>query len=383
MNQPAPRPSTRNPVSGPALLFFGGGTALRGLSRLLVRQTHRSVHVITPFDNGGSSAEIRKGLGLISPGDLRNRLLALADLERPGVRGAHALLHSRIDAGASPDEQMALLQAIAGGEESRLKQLPAERSRVIRQGMAAFLERRPPAFDAAGASLGNLVLTGLMLESGETGQAIDRFAGILSARGLVRPASTVPLDLVAGLDDGSRIVGQEAITRRQASPSAPRIESLSFVAPGTANARPVPPAEPEVLRTIPSAELLCYACGSFWTSLVASLLPVGITKALRDSARPKVWIPSTFPDPEVAGLRLEEQADLLLAVLGVAPGSEDVRHLMTHVLVDPRRGRYPGGLSSRALSARGLRVVEAELVTSVSSPALDPERTAACLRDLC
>ena len=75
--------------------------------------------------------------------------------------------------------------------------------------------------------------------------------------------------------------------------------------------------------------------------------------------------------------------DLLLAVLGVSPGSEDVRHLLTHVLVDPRRGRYPGGLSSRALAARGVRVVEAELVTPVSSPAIDPERTVARLRSLC
>ena len=43
------------PALGPRLVFFTGGTALRGLSRSLTRYTHNSVHLVTPFDSGGSS----------------------------------------------------------------------------------------------------------------------------------------------------------------------------------------------------------------------------------------------------------------------------------------------------------------------------------------
>ena len=69
----------RAPDLGPKILFFSGGTALRRLSRRLVRYTHNSIHVITPFDSGGSSAVLRKAFGMPAVGDLRNRLMALAD----------------------------------------------------------------------------------------------------------------------------------------------------------------------------------------------------------------------------------------------------------------------------------------------------------------
>ena len=47
----------RAPDLGSKILFFSGGTALRRLSRKLVKYTHNSIHVITPFDSGGSSAK--------------------------------------------------------------------------------------------------------------------------------------------------------------------------------------------------------------------------------------------------------------------------------------------------------------------------------------
>ncbi|MFW5958104.1 MAG: GAK system CofD-like protein, partial [Desulfosalsimonas sp.] len=48
------------PDLGPRLLFFSGGTALRELSAQLIGYTHNSIHIITPFDSGGSSAELRR-----------------------------------------------------------------------------------------------------------------------------------------------------------------------------------------------------------------------------------------------------------------------------------------------------------------------------------
>ena len=67
------------PALGPRLVFFTGGTALRDLSRQLTRHTHNSVHLVTPFDSGGSSAALRRAFAMPAVGDIRNRLLALAD----------------------------------------------------------------------------------------------------------------------------------------------------------------------------------------------------------------------------------------------------------------------------------------------------------------
>ena len=79
-----PAPDSTAAEAGPAILFFSGGTALRGLSRHLLRHTRNSIHLSTPFDSGGSSASIRKAFHMPAVGDLRNRLVALAD---PAISG--------------------------------------------------------------------------------------------------------------------------------------------------------------------------------------------------------------------------------------------------------------------------------------------------------
>ena len=67
------------PALGPRLVFFTGGTALREVSRSLTRLTHNSVHLVTPFDSGGSTASLRRAFAMPAVGDIRNRLAALAD----------------------------------------------------------------------------------------------------------------------------------------------------------------------------------------------------------------------------------------------------------------------------------------------------------------
>ena len=67
------------PELGPHIVFFTGGTALRHISQHLAELTHNSVHLVTPFDSGGSSATLRQAFGMPAVGDIRNRLLDLAD----------------------------------------------------------------------------------------------------------------------------------------------------------------------------------------------------------------------------------------------------------------------------------------------------------------
>jgi 2-phospho-L-lactate transferase/gluconeogenesis factor (CofD/UPF0052 family) len=51
---------------------------------VLKQYTHNSVHLITAFDSGGSSAQLRRAFGMPAIGDLRSRIVALAD---ESVRG--------------------------------------------------------------------------------------------------------------------------------------------------------------------------------------------------------------------------------------------------------------------------------------------------------
>lgn len=381
--QPVDPNRARNPVSGAAILFFSGGSALRNLSRHLVKVSHRSLHVITPFDNGGSSAELRRHFRMLSVGDLRNRMLALADFDRPGVRDTHALLNTRMEGNAAPPAMLAMLQEIAGGQHPRARLLPRERKAPLLRGLTRFLDAMPAGFDLRGASVGNLVLTGLYHErGGDIGAALADFGELVSVRGSVHPASEADLDLAAELLDGTLLQGQREITGREAAPQASPVSRMWTCDPVSGREVPPPAAAERVLAMIQEADLIIYPYGSFWTSLAASLLPTGIVAALRRSTRPKVWIPSTYPDPELPGIRLEEALDRLLQVLGVVPGSDDAHKVLDTVIVDPRNGRYTGGLSSRALRARKVRVLESELVSPESSPAIDAGKLVPLLQQL-
>src|SRR5215831_2415080 len=107
----------RAPELGPRLLFFSGGTALRETSRVLTDYTHNSFHLITPFDSGGSSAALRRAFGMISVGDLRNRLLALADRNVRGHPEIYRLFAYRFEHTAKPEALQEQLDRMVRGDD--------------------------------------------------------------------------------------------------------------------------------------------------------------------------------------------------------------------------------------------------------------------------
>ena len=98
-----------NPKLGPRLLFFSGGSALQGLCAELKHVTHNSIHLLNPFDSGGSSAHLRTAFDMPAVGDLRNRLMGLADLDQTGVSETYQLLHYRL---SCTDEASVLLEEL-------------------------------------------------------------------------------------------------------------------------------------------------------------------------------------------------------------------------------------------------------------------------------
>ena len=56
------------PDGGSRILFFSGGTALAPVAAELSRHTRNAVHVITTFDSGGSSAELRRAFDMPAVG---------------------------------------------------------------------------------------------------------------------------------------------------------------------------------------------------------------------------------------------------------------------------------------------------------------------------
>ena len=56
----------------------GGGTGLPLVLRCLLRGGFDTTAIVTVADDGGSSGQLRRALGILPPGDIRNCLVALA-----------------------------------------------------------------------------------------------------------------------------------------------------------------------------------------------------------------------------------------------------------------------------------------------------------------
>lgn len=369
------------PALGPRLVFFTGGTALKGLSRSLTRYTHNSVHLVTPFDSGGSSAALREAFALPAVGDIRNRLAALADSTIP--REVLDFWEMRLPAEGDSEALRARLRAMGSAAHPCWRSLPSVMADVMRVHLGYFLERMPDDFRPQKASLGNLLLAGGYLHFQRNfSPVLSLFSRLLQVRGVVLPIVNACLHLAAELADGSVLVGQHHFCRLT---QPVRRLYLTVHEPGrtsTALTPCRPPLSAAAATYLQSAGAICYPMGSFYTSVLSNLLPDGVGRAVAAARCPKIYIPNSGMDTEAQGLTLTAQVDMLLRHLQqdapqAAPG--DLLHV---VLLDSRHGRYPGGIELRELERRGIEVADRDMVRPDDPQHHDPERTAVALLDL-
>lgn len=374
----------RTPDLGPRLTFFSGGTALKGFSQKLIEYTHNSVHLITPFDSGGSSAKLRAAYGMLAVGDLRNRLMALADRSFKGNPEIYALFGHRLPKDAPRPALHARLVDMVEGRDPLVAAVPDPMRKIIRSHLGFFLEHLTDAFDLRGASIGNLILTGGFFNYGRhIDPVIYLFSKLVEARGTVRPICNVDLHLVAELEDGTVLVGQHLLTGKEAAPIASPIKRI-WLTDDKASLRPVvPEIRQKIRKLIARSDLIVFPVGSFYSSLVANLLPHGVGAAIAGCACPKVHVPNCAGDPEQHGLTLVDSVARLIAALKAGHGGDaPTDRLLNFVLLDAERGRYAGPWSVEALEALGVEVIDARLITDQSAPYYDEERLIACLLSL-
>jgi CofD-related protein of GAK system len=364
------------PDLGPKILFFSGGTALRKLSRKLVRYTHNSVHIITPFDSGGSSAVLRKAFGMPAVGDLRNRLMALADRSVKGNPELFRLSAHRFDKSAPQTELRGQLAEMVTGQHRLVARVPQPIREIVCRYLRFFDEQMPGDFDLRGASIGNLILAGGYFNHGKRlDPVLYLFSRLIKARGTVRPVIDEDLHLAAELEDGSVLCGQHRITGKETDTIQSPVRDIWI----TENLDDPSPTRPQISQRmqqlIGGADLICYPMGSFYTSVLANLLPTGVGRAVAGTDCPKVYIPSLGHDPETLGLSLYDATRKLIRALreNTDEGTHPSR-LLNFVLIDSSSGHYPEPLDLDSFQRLGVQVIDIPLVTHASAPLLDEKR---------
>ena len=202
----------------------GGGTGLPSLLGGLKTNPWLRVNaVVTMFDSGGSSGQLRDELGVLPPGDVLKCALALARNE---------------------------------GEARRvlLSRLPT-------------LEHHARL---AGHTGGNLLLSMMEQYSGDFLAAVDGLRALLGCRGRVWPVSVEPASVCAEYGDGSETRGEVEVDAGQSRGHQVRRIWLE----------PKASIHPAVAAAIAEFDAVIIGPGSFFTSLMPPLLVRGVPEAL-------------------------------------------------------------------------------------------------------
>ena len=321
---------------------------------------------------------------MISVGDLRNRLLALADRNLRGHPEIYRLFAHRFPATARQEDLCEQLDRMVRGDDSLVDAVPNPMRRIITNHLSFFVELAPRDFDLRGASIGNLILTGGYFNQGRDIDAVTfTFSELVEARGLVRPVVDADLHLRAELADGRVVLGQHQLTGKETAPITSPVLTLGLARAEEPNSPVDVSIDSGTRRFIAQAELICFPIGSFYTSLVACLLPVGIGDAVAEVGCPKVYVPNCGIDPEQIGLPPADAVERLLAYLrrsGAADAPTD--RLLHFVIVDSKHGDYVGGLDMARIRKLGVEVIDVALVTPQSRGALDARHLVEALLSL-
>lgn len=309
----------------PRAVALGGGHGLQATLAALRRVTSDITAVVTVADDGGSSGRLRRELGLLPPGDLRQALTALADAGNGATLWAEVFQHR------------------FGGNGA-----------------------------LTGHAVGNLVLAGLFEVLGDPVAALDEARRLLGVSGRVLPMSPEPLEIeaeVTGLsDDGeSRTIrGQVAVA------STPgRVQRIQLRTPQRLGGVPVACAE--AVDAVMGADVVFLGPGSWFTSVLPHLLVPGLHDALVRTEATKVVILNLIPQPgETAGFSPERHLHVLFEH---APGLR-----VDAVIADRASVPAPARLRDAAAEL-GARALLADVADSNVQGLHDPDALAACVRE--
>lgn len=374
----------KSPELGPRVLFFSGGSALNHTSRVLKDYTYNSIHMVTSFDSGGSSAKLRDAFNMPSIGDLRSRLIALADENITGHPEVYQLFTYRLPQDETQGELLKQVDAMIRGRDSLISNISNPMRRLIRNQLGYFRDAMPKGFDLCGASIGNLILAGGYLNNHEhLDPIVFLFSKMVNVLGTVRTIVNNHLHLGAELADGSTVLGQHNLTGKEVKPLRSPVKRLFLSDSPEQEVPVVVEVRKKNRKLIEKADLICYPPGSFYSSLLVNLLPGGVTTAIAESDCPKVYIPNLGQDPEQIGMTLDSSVDTLLQYLksGHPKGCSNKR-LLNFILMDENQSRYASELTDKQMKGLDIQVIRTRLVSKQSEPYYDPELLVSALLSL-
>jgi uncharacterized cofD-like protein len=178
---------------------------------------------------------LRREHGILPPGDFRNNIVALAEVEP---------LMSRL-----------------------------------------FQYRFGQGSDLGGHSFGNLFVLAMTGVTGSFEHALRETSRVLAVKGTILPSTLQDVEICADFTDGSEVCGESQIPEMGKPIERIRLKPEH------------PGAQPEAVKALLEADLIVLGPGSLYTSVVPNLLVEGIAKALIQSEALKVYVCNVATQP--------------------------------------------------------------------------------------
>lgn len=304
---------------GPKIVAIGGGTGLPVLLRGVKEHSSNLTAIVTVGDDGGSSGRLRRELGILPPGDVRNCIAALAEAEPLMTR----LFQYRFNEGSGLE----------------------------------------------GHSFGNLFIVAMSAVTGNFEEAVRETSRVLAVRGLILPSSLSNVTLHARTDDEETISGESSITER-----GKRIKEV-FLQPSNVQ------ANPEAIRAILEADMVVVGPGSLLTSVLPNLLVDGIRQAMAITQAAKIYVCNVATQHgETDGFSVSDHFETLCRHIG--EGLFDYVLANDNVRGPLPESWHSVPVAVDRMTVDGARVVTADVVSEKNRYHHDSEKLAAAIMRL-
>ena len=210
-----------------SFLFFGGGTGMSRIIKPFISSENFSTEskiyaIVSTFDNGGSSGILRSHYGAPALGDIRKVLSALSNKSN-----------------------------------------------------SEFLEYRFKNEPLAGHTVGNLLLYSYLKKTNSLESAIKIYQEKYTEKTInLLPSSVLSANLIANFQS-ELIFGESRVEKI----SHEKIDDLYLLSKDKSEIN----ADKKIIDIINKCSFIFFSPGSFYTSLLASMLPVGIVQAIKSS----------------------------------------------------------------------------------------------------
>ena len=307
---------------GPRIVAVGGGTGLSTLLRGLKKYTGNLTAIVTVADDGGSSGRLRSEYRILPPGDFRQCITALADVE------------------------------------------PL---------MNTLFQHRFKEGSLNGHSFGNLFIMAMAEITGDFEHAIRESGRVLAVRGKIVPSTLHDVTLIAEMADGETRVGESKIPHGEPGSNGHAAIKRVFLEPeATIN--------PEAEEAILNAEMIIIGPGSLYTSILPNLVVDGMPEALKASPAVKVFVCNVATQPgETEHFRVSDHLRAIEDHLG-SNIFDFVLVNSSHAFPLPTSAQDAGiqrVVYDQATAAeRGIRALLADVVNARLATHHDPEKLA-------